>query len=139
MKNDLEKITDLLIELYDKMASWDAAVVRGTGLSAAQMHTIEVLGNHTNLRMKELAEKIGVTTGTMTVMVDRLETKGLVERKPHPGDRRSYVVGLTAEGKRRFQEHYALHMKLTEAIVSPLSRNEREGLIAGLEKLLEGF
>ena len=136
---DLQKITDLLIELYDKMASWDATVVRGTGLSAAQMHTIEVLGNHPNLRMKELAEKIGVTTGTITVMVDRLEAKGLLERKPHPGDRRSYVVGLTAKGKRRFQEHHALHMKLTEAIASPLSRNEREGLIAGLEKLLVGF
>lgn len=139
MKKDLQKLTDLLIELYDKMASWDASVVRGTGLSAAQIHTIEVLGNHPNLRMKELAEKIGVTTGTMTVMVDRLEAKGLVERKPHPEDRRSYVVDLTDKGKRHFQEHHALHMKLTEDIASPLSKDERSSLIKGLERILEGF
>ncbi len=139
MKRDFLKLTNLLIELYDKMASWDASVVRGTGLSAAQIHTIEVLGNHPNLRMKELAEKIGVTTGTMTVMVDRLEAKGLVERKPHPEDRRSYVVDLTEKGRESFKSHHALHMKLTEDIASPLTKEERNALISGLEKLLAGF
>ena len=139
MKKDFAKLTDLLIELYDKMASWDASVVRGTGLSAAQIHTIEVLGNHPNLRMKELAEKIGVTTGTMTVMIDRLEAKGLVERKPHPEDRRSYVVDLTDKGRKAFEGHHSLHMKLTEDIASHLTKEELTALIVGLQKILAGF
>lgn len=45
--------------------------------------------------MKELAERLGVTTGTLTVAVDKLEKPGLVERKPHDTDRRSYFVILT--------------------------------------------
>ncbi|OCC15564.1 Transcriptional regulator, MarR family [Dissulfuribacter thermophilus] len=139
MRKDFQKLTDLLIELYDKMASWDASVVRGSGLSAPQIHTIEVLGNHPRLRMKELAEKIGVTTGTMTVMIDRLEAKGLVERKPHPDDRRSYVVDLTEKGQKSFKEHHDLHIKLTEDIASPLTNEEIAALINGLEKILEGF
>ena len=59
--------------------------------------------------MKELAEKMGLTTGTITLMVDRLEKQGAAARKPHAKDRRSILVVLTKEGKRLFEEHHQLH------------------------------
>ncbi|MGR5457310.1 MarR family winged helix-turn-helix transcriptional regulator, partial [Vibrio alfacsensis] len=78
-----------------KMSSWEQSVVKETGYSLAQVHTIEVLGIHGAMRMKELADKLGITTGTLTVQVDKLVAANLMERLPHPNDRRAIVVALT--------------------------------------------
>jgi DNA-binding MarR family transcriptional regulator len=43
------------------------------------MHTIEILGGNNLIKMKDLATKMGITTGTLTVMIDNLGKKGLVE------------------------------------------------------------
>ena len=67
MRN-LELLNQTLTEFYDKMSSWEQSVVKETGYSLAQIHTIEVLGSFGALRMKELAQKLGITTGTLTVL-----------------------------------------------------------------------
>ncbi len=56
MRN-LEKLNQTLTEFYDKMSSWEQSVVKETGYSLAQIHTIEVLGCHGALRMKETGRK----------------------------------------------------------------------------------
>jgi len=88
-------------------------VVQDSGLTPAQMHAVEVIGHSGQLRMKELAEQMGLTTGTITLMVDRLEKHGAAERKPHKKDRRSILVVLTKKGEKLFEEHHKLHEKLT--------------------------
>ncbi|MBF4242497.1 MarR family transcriptional regulator, partial [Vibrio anguillarum] len=44
--SNIEKLNQQLTEFYDKMSSWEQSVVRETGYSLAQIHTIEVLGIH---------------------------------------------------------------------------------------------
>ena len=88
----VELLSHQFAEFYDKISSWEYSIVKESGLSPAQMHTVEVIGHHQNMRMKELAERLGVTTGTLTVGVDKLEKMGLVERKPHKKDRRSWLI-----------------------------------------------
>lgn len=51
------------------------------------------------LSMSELAEAAGQVSATMTGIIDRLSERGLVERKPHPSDRRALQVSLTAPGE----------------------------------------
>ena len=121
---DIEKLSNQLVEFYDKISSWEHSVVKGSGLSPSQMHTIEVIGYHRNLRMKELAERLGVTTGTLTVGIDKLEKLELVIRRPHETDRRSYFVVLTAKGEKIFEEHHRFHENFTSEIVSELSNSE---------------
>jgi MarR family transcriptional regulator, organic hydroperoxide resistance regulator len=48
----------------------------------------------------ELLRAFGIQPSTLTGVLDRLETRGLVGRTPHPGDRRSYLLTLTPAGKR---------------------------------------
>ncbi len=74
-------------------------MVRDSGLTTAQAHTIQIVGHAGSIKMKDLAEKIGVTTGTLTVAVERLEKKNLLVRKPHEKDRRAYLIELTPEGE----------------------------------------
>ncbi len=133
------ELSQILIELYDKISSWEHEVVLKSGLSTAQMHAVETIGHHKSLRMKELAEKMGITTGTLTVMVDRLEREGLVARQSHPTDRRSYVIVLTDRGEELFEEHHQMHCLLTTELTASFSDDEMDDLKGYMERLLAQF
>lgn len=135
----INKLNHLLIEFYDKMSSWEQSVVKETGYSLAQVHTIEVLGNHNSMRMKELAEKLGITTGTLTVQVEKLVKAGLITRCPHQEDRRSIVVELTEEGAKLHQHHNDLHLQLTQDLTRHVNSKQRDMLMTCLEKINREF
>jgi len=86
--------------------------------------------------MKDLAKKMGVTTGTLTVMVDRLEQQGILHRQVHETDRRSYLIALTEKGQGLFAEHHQYHLRLTEEITATLSPEEQGLFSAGREKII---
>jgi DNA-binding MarR family transcriptional regulator len=137
--SETARLSHQLVELYEKLSSWEQDVVKSSGLSTAQMHAIEIVGHETrgaSLRMKELAKKMGVTTGTLTVMVDRLERQGLLKRTPHETDRRSSLITLTEKGQALFAEHHQYHLHLTEEITATLSSEEQVQFSAVLEKII---
>ncbi|QBF82802.1 MarR family transcriptional regulator [Shewanella maritima] len=137
--SQIQQLNQKLTEFYDKMASWEQSVVKETGYSLAQTHTIEVLGCHGALRMKELAEKLAITTGTLTVQVDKLVSAGLIERCAHPEDRRAIVVKLTAEGEVIHRQHNQLHLDLVTDLTSDLSNDEAKVLLSCLGKINSAF
>ncbi|CAG36226.1 MarR family winged helix-turn-helix transcriptional regulator [Desulfotalea psychrophila] len=128
----VEQLSHQLVEFYDKISSWEHSVVKESGLSPTQMHTIEIIGHNQEMRMKELAEKLGITTGTLTVGIDKLEKQGLVQRKPHEKDRRSWLIVLTERGEAMFKEHHRFHQAFTQDICAELTSEE----VASLARLL---
>lgn len=139
MMSNIEKLNQQLTEFYDKMSSWEQSVVRETGYSLAQIHTIEVLGIHGAMRMKELAQKLGITTGTLTVQIEKLVNAKLIERGAHPDDRRSIVVTLTAEGQKIHRQHNQLHVELVKDLTRYLDANEETVLLNSLLKMNQEF
>ncbi|MFH1057095.1 MAG: MarR family transcriptional regulator [Pseudomonadota bacterium] len=137
--DQIEKLARLLVEFYERFSSWEQGVVKETGLSLPQMHTLEILGSSGQLRMKELAGKMGITTGALTVLVDRLVRAGLVARQPNEQDRRSIRVGLTEEGAKYIREHHKLHRQLTHELASALEPAELAALLASIPKLNASF
>jgi len=135
--HDLERLSDLIIEFYEKLSSWEQAVVKDSEITLPQMHTLEILGQQSPLRMKELAAKMGVTTGTLTVGVDRLEKQGLVTRIPHETDRRSILVALTEAGQGLYREHHAHHLHLTREMEAALTTEETKQFASILTKLTQ--
>ena len=133
----VKRLAQHIVEFYEKLSSWEHEVVRGSDLTPGQMHAIEIIGHEKSLRMKELAEKLGVTTGTLTVTVDRLERKGLIERRPHETDRRSYLIVLTDAGEEHFSRHHEFPLKLTEEIASTLTSEELESFELILAKVIK--
>ena len=123
---DAEQLTRQLIAFYERFSSWEHGVVKESGLTLPQMHTLEILGTDGDLRMTELAARMGITTGSLTVLADRLERGGFVARRPHETDRRSIRVGLTPEGARLFAEHHNYHHQLSQEILRALSPEEAE-------------
>jgi DNA-binding MarR family transcriptional regulator len=135
----VETLSHQFAEFYDKISSWENSIVKGSGLSPTQMHTVEVIGHDQNMKMKELAERLGVTTGTLTVGVDKLEKMGLVERKPHQKDRRSWLIVLTEDGKHMYEQHHKFHQEYTREISSELSNDEVKELSKLLGVVLRGM
>ncbi|WP_428772735.1 MarR family winged helix-turn-helix transcriptional regulator [Vibrio sp.] len=139
MNHYLTTLNQSLTEFYDKMSSWEQSVVKETGYSLAQTHTVEVLGNHGAMRMKELAEKLAITTGTLTVQIDKLVNAGLIERCPHPEDRRAIVVALTEQGEALHRQHNQLHLELVAELTRNIQPAQLNVLIDCLDKINQEF
>jgi len=121
-----ERFSGILVEFYEKMSSWENGIVSDRDVSLPQVHLLEVVGNNGQLRMKELSEKLGVTTGTLTVMVHRLIKKGYVAKKNDDKDKRSYFISLTKKGKKEYDNHHRMHGHLIEEIVEAIGEDESQ-------------
>ena len=58
-----------------------------------------------------MGEKTLVTKGTLTGVLERLEARGVLERKVNPADARSQKIGLTKEGQKLFEEVFPAHLE----------------------------
>jgi MarR family transcriptional regulator, 2-MHQ and catechol-resistance regulon repressor len=104
---------------------------------------LEALLHKGPLAVNEIGKKVLLTSGSITVAVDRLEDRGLVERRAHGTDRRAKIVHLTRAGRKMITRAYAEHAADLERLVAAsLTTKERATLIQLLKqigfKALEG-
>lgn len=71
-----------------------AAVGQATNLTSTEVEALEHLEEEGPLTQKQLAERLFLTSGGTTLLVDRLERDGFVSRRPHPSDRRAVLLEL---------------------------------------------
>lgn len=131
----VEPLTNELFTFFNGFVSWENSVIKSSDLTVSEAHAIEALGQYGSMNMKSLSEKLGVTTGTTTVTVDRLEKKEYALREPVKEDRRMYLISLTEKGQKAYREHHDYHHCLTEQILSVLSEEEGTQLLAILKKI----
>ncbi|MDG4880927.1 MarR family transcriptional regulator [Mesorhizobium sp. WSM4884] len=87
----------------------------------------------------ELYEATMVTSGAMTARLDRLEKAGLIQRAPHPSDRRGIVVQLTGKGLALVDEALTAHVANEHEILADLTPEDREALARLLAKLISSM
>jgi MarR family 2-MHQ and catechol resistance regulon transcriptional repressor len=105
-------------------------------MCASDFAVLEALLHKGPLPVNEIGKKVLLTSGSITVAVDRLETKGLVERRAHGTDRRARIVHLTTAGRKLITRIYADHAADMERLASAsLNREERKTLIRLLKKI----
>jgi DNA-binding MarR family transcriptional regulator len=85
-----------------------------------------------------IGEAIGAPASRMVALVDELERRGLVERRPHPSDRRIRTLYLTADGRRLLARGRKVAMEHEEDLMRGMSKADRERLVTLLQKLVEG-
>ncbi|WOT06699.1 MarR family winged helix-turn-helix transcriptional regulator [Shewanella youngdeokensis] len=139
MKSQDNDINHAIIEFYEKLSSWEATAVKSSGFSLPQVHTVEILGLNGPMRMKPLAEKMGVTTGTLTVQIDKMVKADLVVRRSEETDRRAVLVDLSATGHELFEEHNKLHVQLTSNITKQFSDSECTQLLDFFKRINQTF
>ena len=84
----------------------DEQVARRAKINRTDLRCLDVLTRSEPMPAGALAELTGLTTGGMTVVVDRLESGGFVKRIPDPDDRRRVLVKATAKAKRLIDRLY---------------------------------
>lgn len=90
------------------------------------------------LRMTDLAQAVMLSSGGLTRLVGRLESRGLVRRIPDSNDARSFYAVLTEEGSQRLSEARVTHDGVIDALLSArLTASEMRSLTRALGRALE--
>ena len=104
----------------------DAAVARELGASPVEFKAMDHLHAAGELTPGVLADKLGLTSGAITALVDRLERLGWAFREPHPSDRRSLLIRPTHETRSIAERFYAPYAAGVERAARELSPAERD-------------
>lgn len=97
------------------------------GLTPPQATALRLLDPERSVLMKDLAERLACDASTLTGIVDRLESRGLVERRSDGRDRRVKVLALTAKGK-SVREQALERMTDPPAALATLSLTDQRAL-----------
>jgi DNA-binding MarR family transcriptional regulator len=87
-------------------------------LTRAEIHTVSVVGDYSNLNITTLAQLQGITKGAASQMIYKLVDKGLVEKRVSPDSDTEVVLSLTELGKTSYEAHKQYHRDSDEKLFS---------------------
>lgn len=141
---DLLVVGGLFLELLEKYNRLDSKRFFYRDLleelTMIEINTIVVIGRNGNRqKMSDVANSLGVSTGTPTVTVDRLIKKGYVIRDKDPDDRRQVIVMLSEKGLEAYQHVVELKSLIVERLFSLMNDEQLKALISILDVLNNNF
>ena len=127
-----------LRDLVIASENYRQTVAHQLGMGVTETQALSNLVAAKSMGQTELAEALGITTSSVTSLIDRMERSGLVKRQPHPRDRRRTMVQLTKYGMesvertrtwfvRAFDEIAEERLDEVAEILTSLARNLRVG------------
>ena len=134
------KVLRPLVEAY--LAFWriDIRHIKSLRLTPSQFDVIATLGDTEGMTCSELSAHTLVTKGTLTGVLDRLLSKGLIRRDAIKGDRRCTKISLTVKGNALFRKTFAAHLAFLRPFFKrALSPKEVEQTRALLLRLRDSF
>lgn len=136
------------MELFDvvvryEIALWnvvDGALADAGAVSLAQLQALTIVDEMSGAaRVLDVAERIGVTIGAASKLVDRLERSELAERRPNPVDRRSSLIALTSQGEAAYQLAAGVRSSVLAKVLEPDIAASAVVALAALQTRLDGF
>ena len=112
--------------------------VEHLGVTASQAMTLNFLGEEDAILTNALGQKLQITSATMTGILDRLEKMDLIERRPHPDDRRAILVCLTEKGARYAIQINKIMIEANTEFLNNLSREKSQNFRNLLKQVWEG-
>jgi DNA-binding MarR family transcriptional regulator len=139
-----ERIPFLLSQLGSHMAREFQRQMSDSGVHPRTYAVLMALAARDGQSQRQLSVRLGIHRNAMVNIVDTLESDGLVERKPHPDDRRAFAITLTDRARRLLPTLDKAARALEDAVTTGLSASERDVLrnllqrIAGSAGLIPG-
>lgn len=124
-----EQLIEEVRRSQEATARFDQAVADALGLNRTDMRCVDILHREGALTAGQLASATGLTTGAMTIALDRLERSGYIRRVRDTADRRRVLVEIT---ERAFQEagrFYGEHAVYAERLYHRYSQKQLELLL----------
>lgn len=127
-RDELETLDDATLAVRDLIGSSRELLGRMaqvTGRNATDMAAIDVLGQHGPMGVGELAYRLGIRSASASVLADRLERAGHVERVRDPTDRRRVVLTDTAAARAAVLDAWLPSVREIDRVCRALTDSER--------------
>ena len=132
MPSEEEQMSEALVRIFENVVLTEEKSLQAgyfNDLSIAEMHTLTAIGPYDARTMTNTAEDLGITTGTLTVAIDRLVKKGYVHRELDKRDKRIVRISLTHNGKLACRMNNKFHRVLAQHILAGYDENDRKHLL----------
>lgn len=132
------EINEYLVMIFNEILLIEESALKQSefsDLTIKEMHTIEAIGLTAGLSSSEVAKKLSVTVGTLSVSVQNLVKKDYVERVRLTEDRRVVNLRLTKRGRLLYRLHRKFHLNMVDETLTGLSDTEALALRKGLKNL----
>lgn len=137
-----KNLNEMLVNLFNHVMDVEAQAViteEFKDISNNDMHIIEAVGVEKPRKMSDVAKRLSVTQGTLTINVTQLEKKNYVVRTRSEEDKRVVYVTLTEQGRKAFFHHRDFHKNMIKSVVVGLEDDEKRLLYKCLVKLENFF
>ena len=138
MHSDVEEMSESLVRIFENVLLTEEkslSIGYFSDLSLAEMHTLTAIGPYEAKTMSQTAQSLGITTGTLTVSIDRLVKKGYVTRRRDDRDKRIVRISLTKNGKLACRMHSKFHRVLAKRILEPYGEEDRDKLLVLVQQI----
>ena len=128
----ISRIKQAGTRIFDRMLT-------ASGIDAfngAQGRILYVLWQHEDISISGLSAKTSLANTTLTSMLDRMESSGLIIRKPDPTDRRSRLIALTDKARALQQEYEQVSERMNECYYTGFSEEEIRQFETYLQRVL---
>lgn len=132
---DSDHVWLVMIKAMQALTRYAAAGIEDTGLGNSDFRVLEVLLHKGALPVNTIGPMVGLTPGSISIAVDRLVEKGLVNRVESAEDRRVRIVALTPRGKELIVPAFRKHSGQMRKVFSELSPEELRSLETALKKI----
>ncbi|MDM5278514.1 MarR family transcriptional regulator [Paenibacillus silvae] len=125
----------VLIRAYNSVTSRSNRDIQSYGLNSTEFGVLDLLYHKGPQALQKIGEKVLMSSGNITYVVDKLQNKNLLFRRPSKEDRRVIYAELTEEGKQLFTQIFPQHHQVIIDILDGLEASEKVEAIRLLKKL----
>lgn len=129
------KLLIVLTRAHRAITDRVTADIKSYGLNPTEFAVLEMLYHKGDQPIQQIGKKVLLASGSITYVVDKLEQKKLLVRKPCPKDRRVIYATITDAGKNLMDDIFPQHEAMIEHLFDVLTDDEKEELIALLKKV----
>ena len=129
------KLVIAMARTYDDLFFQIEKNVQEFGLNISEFGVLEMLYHKGDQPVQKVAEKILVTSGTITYVINKLEKKNLVIRRKCDKDKRVFYVSLTEEGREFIDHIFPKHKDFIDNLFKDLDEENKRQLLENLIKL----
>src|SRR5699024_7059989 len=136
--NESDLSLKLFVVLNRALQSIEKQIIKDIkhhGLNLSEFAVLELLYNKGDQPIQRIGQKVLLASSSMTYVIDKLEKKQFLKRRPCPNDRRVTYAVITQKGKHLLGDVFPKHKEAINQIMGGLNNEEKELMINQLKKL----
>lgn len=129
------KLFTVLARTHNTLMELDRRDIRRFGLNQTEFAVLELLYHKGAHPLQQIGEKILITSGSITYVINKLEKKELLKRNPYEEDRRVIYATLTERGQTLMEEIFPQHAETLTRAFQGLTAGEKQVAIELIKKV----